>query len=75
MKTQTSRDAEFSIKTQNIMGYEDLRRELEAGSVPTTKKDIRNVIARAKRYSKCSDLRRSERENMANIAKTWQKFL
>jgi hypothetical protein len=67
----------MNTQMQDILGYREVIRQQNALSHETqpTLRQVRNLVALAKRCSKASGLEKTKREQLQNIATTWQKFL
>jgi hypothetical protein len=72
MKTQTA-----NTQMQGVLGYREVLQNHDAllRETKPSIRQIRNLIALAKRYSKVAGLEKAKREQLRSIASTWQKML
>jgi hypothetical protein len=72
MKTQAQ-----NTQMQGVLGYREVLHNHDALLHETKPniREVRNLIALAKRFSKVANLEKAKREHLQDIADTWQKFL
>lgn len=67
----------MNTKIQDVLGYREVleRQNALSNEALPSLRQIRNLVALAKRCSKASGLEKTKREQLQDIAGTWQKFL
>lgn len=62
---------------QGILGYREVMKTHDAllGQEKRTRRQMKNLIALAERYSKTPNLDGEKKAKLRDVANTWQKFL